>query len=133
MIPVDRYLPFHSGDQLVHHNILRHSLGREQSHVHFLINNLNAQLFCDAGVTQLHHVSIQQNLPGVAGICARQNLHQRGFARAVGAYHRPHISCFDGEVYIGERFYTGELYGYVPGFNSDFFHGFPSFSLIVPF
>ena len=120
VLPVYGHLPFHTGDQLIHHDILCHSLGREQGHIHFLIDDLNAQLLRDTGIAQLHYVSVQQDLSGVAGIRSRQNLHQRGFSRAVGTYHRPDIACFNREVHIRKCFHTGKLYGYVPGFNSFF-------------
>ena len=47
-----------------------------QSHIHFLIHNLDSQFLGIHRRPYLHLFSIQQNFSGIRGVCPCQHLHQ---------------------------------------------------------
>lgn len=129
--PVHQGLALCGHDHIVEHHVFSDGERRHQRHIHFLIHDLDAQLFRGHGRSQLHNLVVEIDLAGIVGVCARKDLHQSGFARSVRAHERPDFAGADFEVYIGQRLHTGKFDGNIPGSKSQLVHGFPS-SLFLP-
>ena len=118
--PVHEIPAVHDG--VIQEDVLRHGKGGDQRHIHFLIYDLDAQLFRSQRAAQVHDLVIQINLSGIIRIRAGQHLHQGGFSGAVGAHQRMDFARGHLKIHIRQGLDARKLDGDVPGSESDLFH-----------
>ena len=79
----------------------------------FLVDNNDAQALAVLDVVEAAFLALKDDIPliGAKGIDAAENVHQRGFARAVLAADGVDLAFFDFDVHLVQRFHAGEDLG----------------------
>ena len=108
---VHEELALHIHDRVVEHDVLCHRQGGDQSHVHLLVHDLDAELLGVGGVAYLDDLPVVEHVAGIGRVGAGQHLHQGGFAGAVGAHDSVDHAGADLEITVGQGLDAGKLNG----------------------
>ena len=75
------------------------------------MNERDAELLGRAHGIDFHARAVEQDVPAVWRLHARENFHERALARAVLAHHRHHLAARERERHVFQGQYAGEAFG----------------------